>query len=403
MGNSSRIKFIKTTTNEAPYQMIGKRTLAATLGHRELYCGRFWLSLLSECLGCYLYVFIVCSTRISWTGAIIGHEPNLLAMSLSSGIAMMLLILTFRTVHVNPALTISFLLTGRIPIIRALLYVLVHCLGSIAAIAFLYSISIRGHNGALGLDNPHEILSSWQILIVEAVISFVVTLATYATCNYSSYGSARKFVLEQLGASTTSSLFEPSPVVACDNPTNQRVHHSRSSVAPIVPQVPTTSISILEQPATFRPNLQACKGSLLSSYNLEDNNQYDYEYDNHRIYATQQKQQQHQQRLKIPELESPSNQVPIEEVMQDECRLLAPNGFSLHMTSGQALVIGLAYTLTSLSGVSIKQVGAGNGLILTRSCGSNLTSEKINLPNISDKLLNLIHLTNLNSSLSQFS
>lgn len=328
--------------------MIGKRTLAATLGYKELYCAHFWLSLLSECLSCYLYVFIVCSTRISWTGAIIGHEPNLMAMSLSSGIAMMLLIFTFRTVHVNPALTISFLLTGRIPIIRALLYLMVHCLGSVAAIAFLYSISIKGHNGALGLDNPHEILSSWQILIVEAVISFVVTLATYATCNYSSYASAKRFVLEQLGTSTTSSLFEPAPL-SCDIGTNQaqRTHHSRSSVAPIVPQIPSTSISLLEQPAnTFRPNLQAGKGSLLSSYNVEDNNHYDYEYDNHRIYATQ----QHQQRLK-PE-ESSSNQVPIEEVMQDECRLLAPNGFSLHVTTGQAFVIGLAYTLTSLSGVS---------------------------------------------------
>lgn len=349
MGNSSRTKFIKsTTTNEAPYQMIGKRTLAATLGYKELYGAHFWLSLLSECLSCYLYVFIVCSTRISWTGAIIGHEPNLMAMSLSSGIAMMLLIFTFRTVHVNPALTISFLLTGRIPIIRAILYLMVHCLGSVAAIAFLYSISIKGHNGALGLDNPHEILSSWQILIVEAVISFVVTLATYATCNYSSYASAKRFVLEQLGTSTSSNLFEPSPL-SCDTGINQaqRTNHSRSTVAPIVPQIPSTSISLLEQPAnTFRPNLQAGKGSLLSSYNVEDNNHYDYEYDNHRIYATQ----QHQQRLKQDE--SSSNQVPIEEIMQDECRLLAPNGFSLHVTTGQAFVVGLAYTLTSLSGVS---------------------------------------------------
>lgn len=360
MGNSSRTKIIKSTsTNEAPYQMIGRRTLAATLGYKELYCSHFWLSLLSECLSCYLYVFIVCSTRISWTGAIIGHEPNLLAMSLSSGIAMMLLIFTFRTVHVNPALTISFLLTGRIPILRACLYLIAHCLGSIAAIAFLYSISIKGHNGALGLDNPHEILSSWQILIVEAVISFVVTLATYATCNYSSYSSAKRSLLNEIGLSASSSLLEPSPSsLLCDNNLNQATqkrpgyHHSRSSVAPIVPQIPSTSITLLDQPNTFNnSNFQPTKGgSLLGSAfttNVEDNNHYDYEYDNHRIYATQQRQQ-----LRLKSEESP-NQVPIEEVMQDECRLLAPNGFALHVTSGQAFVIGLAYTLTSLSGVSI--------------------------------------------------
>ncbi|GLJ59491.1 hypothetical protein SUGI_1511070 [Cryptomeria japonica] len=195
-------------------------------------------------------------------------------MSLSSGIAMMLLIFTFRTVHVNPALTISFLLTGRIPILRAILYLITHCLGSIAAIAFLYSISIKGHNGALGLDNPHEILSSWQILIVEAVISFVVTLVTYATCNYSSYGSAKRSVLKELGISASSSLLEPSQSTLCDNNINQAAHrragnnhHSRSSVAPMVPQIPSTSITLLDQPTTFNPNFQPTKGggSLLGS------------------------------------------------------------------------------------------------------------------------------------------
>lgn len=318
---SSR-RFIKASSNEAPYQLLGQRTLAATLGFRELNCSHFWLSLLSECISCYLYVFIVCSTRISWTGAIIGHEPNLLAMSLSSGIAMMLLIFTFRTVHVNPALTISFLFTGRIPVIRALLYVLVHCLGSTAAIALLYSISIKGHAGALGLDNPHETLTSWQILIVEFVISFVVTMATYATCNYSSYTCSRKFILDQLGQTANLSC----PSSAFDYNASQR--YSRRSIAPIVPPLPSTSITLLDSDHGDNSN--------------NSNSNYEYEYDNHRIYATQQ----------LKSESSSSAQVPIEEMMQDECQLLPPNGFSMHVSSGQAFVIGVAYTLTSLSGVS---------------------------------------------------
>lgn len=261
-------------TSEAPYQLTGRRTLSAALGHKELYTSPFWLSLLSECLSCCLYVFIVCSTRISWTGAIIGHEPNLIAMSLSSGITMMLLIFTFRSVHVNPALTISFLLTGRIPILRALLYLLVQCFGSVAAIAFLYFISLKGHAGALGLDNPHAALSDVQILTIEFVISFIVTLTTFATCNFSSYKNAKKSILE-----------------------NEVLNFD------------TKGITYPED---------------------------DYNYDNHRIYATQQ-------------LNSESS---LEEAMQEESNFLAPNGFSLHVTTGQAFVIGLAYTLTSLTGVS---------------------------------------------------
>lgn len=340
---SSR-RFIRT--NEAPYQTTGRRTLAATLGYKELNSTHFWLSLLSECLSCYLYVFIVCSTRISWTGSIIGHEPNLLAMALSSGIAMMLLILTFRTVHVNPALTIAFLATGRIPIIRAFLYILVQSTGAIAAIAFLYSISIKGHAGALGLDNPHYQLESWQILVVEIVISFVVTMTTFATCNYSSYTNARNFILEQVGQSTN--LFPTSS--NCDNlmatgtSTNRPIKVLNNS-APTKRPLNTN----------FRVHPQN-NGFLADNYNIEENSEYEYEYDNHRIYSTQQSSSESSPDCKIP---------PIEEMMQDECQLLAPNGFSLNVTNGQAFVIGLAYTLTSLSGIP----ASGASLNPARSLG----------------------------------
>lgn len=342
-------RFIKPS-NEAPYQNTGRWTLAATLGYKELSSAHFWLSILSECLSCYLYVFIVCSTRISWTGAIIGHEPSLLAMSLASGLAMMLLIFTFRTVHVNPALTISFLLTGRIPLIRAILYIIVHCFGAIAAIAFLYSISIKGHAGALGLDKPHDVLNSWQILIVEIVISFFVTLATYATCNYSSYTCAKRQILEQIGESPASifsnyssgssddgnlinkqhiniSNNNQAPAISSMMPASQaRPHHLRRPVAPVVPEN-----------ASFRTLQPQKLLNVVSNVYQEDSSEYDY--DNHRIYANNQ-------------LKSASPKISIEEQMQGECQLLAPNGFSLHMTSGQALVIGLAYLLASLTGVS---------------------------------------------------
>ena len=358
---SSR-KFIKT--NEAPYQTIGQRTMSATLGHKELSTMPFWISVLSECLSCYLYVFIVCSTRISWTGSVIGHEPNILAMALSSGLTMMLLILAFRTVHVNPALTISFLLTGRIPIIRALIYILVQCTSSIAAISFLYSVSIDGHAGALGLDNPHPSLEVWQILIVEFVISFVVTIVTYTTCSYSSYTSARRFILEQVGQNCSIDLFQKSP--NCDNDvmiangnTNGGLvnsvtlhHNSHSQQQQSQHQRPQTALASSlataprrPMPSNFRVHPQT--KNFMSDNTYENSDDYEYEYDNHRIYTIQQQYNSNSET-------SPVNKTPpIEEIMQDESQLLAPNGFSLHMTRGQALVIGLAYIVASLTAVSI--------------------------------------------------
>lgn len=360
---SSR-RFIKN--NEAPYQTLGRRTLAATLGHKELNSRSFWISILSECLACYLYVFIVCSTKISWTGSIIGHEPNLLAMALASGVTMMLLILTFRTVHVNPALTISFLLTGRIPVIRAIIYIVVHCMSAIAAIAFLYSISVDGHAGALGLDNPHPSLQVWQILIVEFVISFVVTMVTYTTCSYSSYTSARQFILEQVGQNCTLDSFQRSN---CDNDVTSAADGAlTSSAATLHPgfQRPQTAL-----PSSLAATTTAPRRPMSTNFRVhpqtkcymsdayENSDDHEYEYDNHRIYSSQQYNSSET---------SPNNKVPpIEEIMQDESQLLAPNGFSLHMTPNQALVVGLAYMLSSLTGVSTRANFHGTFLILVIS------------------------------------
>lgn len=62
--------------------------------------------------------------------------------------------------------------------------------------------------------------------------------------------------------------------------------------------------------------------------------------------------------------------MPIEEIMQDECQLLAPNGFPLHVTSGQAFIIGFAYALTSLCGVSVPST---NSYLAKISASKNFT------------------------------
>jgi len=369
--NSERSSKIYIKTNSAPpveantYHLPHRRTISSIIGHHEINTSHFWISVLKECLSCYIYVFIVCSTRISWTGSVIGHEPNLLAMALSSGISMLLLVLMFSTVHVNPSLTVAFLLTGRIPFIRAIVYILVHCIGAVAAVTSLYSISVKGHAGALGLDNPHFSLDWWQICIVEMMISFVVTLATYATCNYSSYTSARKFILEQAVAQNDSPLFsEVFPTAqTCDNiPVvsnnglvidRQRADRpNNSSTAPFARQLVNSSSG----PAgKIHPHQRknTVGGFLTDIYaNEELNSEYDVDYETSRIYGNSLHQQYQQQHPRSGTSSSGKNVIPIEQLMQNESQLLAPNGFSIQFTTGQALVIGLAYTLTSLSGVS---------------------------------------------------
>lgn len=107
----------------------------------EIRTLEFWRSIIVECVCSFFYVFLVCSTHISWTGSLIGHQPNWLVMALTSGLTMSTLIHCFGHIsgaNINPAVTFSLLASRHISTLRASLYVIAQCGGAIAGAALLY-------------------------------------------------------------------------------------------------------------------------------------------------------------------------------------------------------------------------------------------------------------------------
>lgn len=117
--------------------------ISIRLMRHELRTFELWRSVIAECLASFLYVFLLCATHLTWTGSnfIFGSTPNWLIIALCSGFSMATLIQCFGHIsggHVNPAVTVAFLLTKRISPLRALMYILAHCSGAIAGAALLY-------------------------------------------------------------------------------------------------------------------------------------------------------------------------------------------------------------------------------------------------------------------------
>lgn len=113
-----------------------KRAMSAEVRTLE-----FWRAIIAECLATFFYVFLLCATHISWTGSHLAHQPNWLVMSFTSGCAMATLCQCFGHIsgaHVNPAVTCAQLVTAKITPLRAVLYVIAQCGGSIAGAALLY-------------------------------------------------------------------------------------------------------------------------------------------------------------------------------------------------------------------------------------------------------------------------
>ncbi len=128
---------------------------------------------LSEFLGTFGLVFAGCGAIVinDLTGGVITH----LGISFAFGLAVMTMIYSFGDIsgaHFNPAVTIAFWLSGRLPIKHVGPYVVAQCAGAVVASALL-----------LFLFPEHEYYGTTQVsdtiaqsFVMEMVITFLLML-----------------------------------------------------------------------------------------------------------------------------------------------------------------------------------------------------------------------------------
>ena len=96
--------------------------------------------------------------------------------------------------HINPAVTLSMLVTRRMGLVRAVLYVVTQCAGAGAGAAVVNAATYNARvapNVSLGLNLPYlnaEInkeVSPLQAVGIEIVLTFFLVLVIFATCDCS--------------------------------------------------------------------------------------------------------------------------------------------------------------------------------------------------------------------------
>jgi len=66
---------------------------------------------------------------------------------------------------------------------RALLYIVVQSAGALAGAWILQLISVSGTNDKLGLTTPGAGVLAGQAFVIETIITFVLVLTVFATCD----------------------------------------------------------------------------------------------------------------------------------------------------------------------------------------------------------------------------
>lgn len=142
----------------------------------------FYQALFSEFLGTMLLTLICTSTGLP----IMSKSVPDLHGALASGFIVATIIVGFGHVsgaHINPAVTLTFLVASEIDFVRALFYIGMQLLGAISASAVVQSITPPHAQGNLGMTMITDGISLTQAFVVEFIITFILCYTVHAICD----------------------------------------------------------------------------------------------------------------------------------------------------------------------------------------------------------------------------
>lgn len=139
----------------------------------------------AEFLGTFFLCFAGIAAILSNTPAV-GAPVGIVGIALAHGLALSIAVNAFGGVsggHCNPAVTAGMLVTGRISLPNALVYVIAQCLGGVAA-ALICKATFPGAAIAaanLGIPLPAPFMSAGAVILLEFVMTFLLITAVFGT------------------------------------------------------------------------------------------------------------------------------------------------------------------------------------------------------------------------------
>ncbi|XP_042748229.1 lens fiber major intrinsic protein [Lagopus leucura] len=147
---------------------------------RELRSSSFWRAILAEFLGSLLYTLLGLGASLRWAPG----PHGVLGSALAFGLAQATLVQALGHVsggHINPAVTLAFLLASQLSLPRALGYLLAQLLGALAGAGVLYGVTPAAVRGTLGLSALHPSVGPGQGTVVELLLTAQFILCVFAS------------------------------------------------------------------------------------------------------------------------------------------------------------------------------------------------------------------------------
>ncbi|XP_036313929.1 aquaporin-6 isoform X2 [Pipistrellus kuhlii] len=145
---------------------------------------RLWTAiskaLFAEFLATGLYVFFGVGSAMRWPSAL----PSVLQVAITFNLATAMVVqVTWKTsgAHVNPAVTLAFLVGSQISLPRALAYMAAQLAGAIVGAALLYGVTPGDIRETLAVNVVQSRVSAGQAVAVELVLTLQLVLCVFAS------------------------------------------------------------------------------------------------------------------------------------------------------------------------------------------------------------------------------
>lgn len=141
----------------------------------------FWRAVVAELIGTLFLVLLGAGSCIGWEE---GYQPTIVQIALSFGLIVATMVWAIGHVsggQINPAVTIALLITRKISVARALLFVVAQVFGALIGAGFLKGCTPSKYQGTLGATIPHPDIGHQQAFGVEFLITFVLVFTVFAS------------------------------------------------------------------------------------------------------------------------------------------------------------------------------------------------------------------------------
>ncbi|XP_053561000.1 aquaporin-5-like [Bombina bombina] len=147
---------------------------------RNLCSGAFSRAIFAEFLGTLLFVFFGLGSALSWPSSL----PSVLQIALSFGLAIGTMVQTLGHIsgaHLNPAVTVAFLVGSQISLCKAVFYILAQMLGAVAGAGLLYEFTPSAVRGILAVNMLSNDTTPGKGVAVELFLTMQLVLCIFGT------------------------------------------------------------------------------------------------------------------------------------------------------------------------------------------------------------------------------